>query len=111
MREGDMAGGVTVGVFSIAQAALPGEDVSTYFGNVGGTHRQQVGRPQSLSLWQLLAFVIFFFFVVFTRIGRRMMYYSGNRNYYGGSSFPGLGGGGYSGGGGKFSGGGASGGW
>ena len=110
-REGDMNGGVTVGVYQIARVTNPEVDLRPY---LEGQIRQRSPRAQrTRSPWHTLFGVLVLLAIFSTRMGLLPLLFMGGglRRGMGGFSGGLGGGGGFSGGGGGFSGGGASGGW
>jgi uncharacterized protein len=111
-RQGDMNGGVTIGVYQIARITNPDVDLRPYLEGQLGQRSSRSGRARS-PLQSL--FVALLMFAVFSmRMGFFPFFFMGGRGSRGGfGGFSGGGGGfgGFSGGGGGFSGGGASGGW
>ncbi|OFZ20629.1 MAG: hypothetical protein A2202_03890 [Bdellovibrionales bacterium RIFOXYA1_FULL_36_14] len=109
-RANDYDAGITNGVITIAQYALPNEKI---FNSSKGAIQSTSGRPSWLKVLLFILFILFIRTNIFTllfgsffgisRFGRR------SSGFLGGGS--GFGGGGWSGGGGGFSGGGASGRW
>jgi uncharacterized protein len=108
---GDNVGAVTVGLYSIAQAAFPDQNMRVYFDREplpASPHPNS--RP--LTAGELAVLGILLFLALFTRTGRSILFFAlMTSGRGGGSSGGGSRGGGYGGGGGGFSGGGASGGW
>ncbi len=112
LRQGDMNGGITIGIYQIARITNPEVDLKPYLeGQLrqGGSRSRRARSPlQSL-------FVALLMLAVFSmRVGFFPFFFMGGRGFRrGGGGFLGGGGGfaGFSGGGGGFSGGGASGGW
>lgn len=113
-RQGDMDGGVMVGVFQIARRTNPDVDLTPWLegrprARAGGPHREP-GLLHTLFVLALVALVLSMRmgFLPFLFLGGRGM----RRGHFsGGFSGGGFSGGGFSGGGGGFSGGGASGSW
>jgi uncharacterized protein len=110
---GDAEGAVTVGLYSIAQAAFPDKNMRPYFeeSSFPSPSRSRESRP--LTTGELIVLGILLFLALFTRTGRNILLLalmSGGRGGYRGGS-GGSGSRSYRGGGGGFSGGGASGGW
>lgn len=107
-KKGDFDRGIMVGVFQMAQYAVPQIDLAKQ------VKRDEIYRRRKISNWgPLLKIIMVFFFIFFFRggfFGYMLLGGLGGRR----SSFGGGGGfssGGWSGGGGGFSGGGASGSW
>ncbi len=116
-RQGDMNGGVTIGVYQIARITNPDVDLRPY---LEGQLRQRSSRSRSRgarSPWQTLFGLVLLMAVFSMRMGFLPFLFlggMGGRGHRAGSGGFGGGGGGFggfSGGGGGFSGGGASGGW
>ncbi len=115
-RQGDMNGGVTVGVYQIARITNPDVDLRPY---LQGQLRPRSSRGRATpSPWQSLFGLALLVAVFSMRMGFLPFLFmggmGGHRYRRGGGGFGGRGGGfggGFSGGGGGFSGGGASGGW
>jgi len=110
-RQGDMDGGVTVGVFQIARITNPKVDLRPYL--EGRLHQASPHRGAGRSPLQLLFALVLLAFVFSMRMGFLPFLFLGAGGLRGRGGFGGGGGGfgGFSGGGGGFSGGGASGGW
>lgn len=112
-REGDMNGGVTLGVYQIALRTNPDVDLAPY---LEGQLRSAPSRPQAeAGPIETIFFLLLLFAVLSMRLGLFPALLLGGVGRHGmGRGFGGGGGGGFggfSGGGGGFSGGGASGGW
>ncbi len=117
-REGDMDGGVVLGVYQIARITNPSVDLTPYL--EGQVRSARPRRQRESSPWQLLFMGVLMLFVLSARMGFLPFLVAGSmggrhgRGHLGGFG-GGIGGGGgfggFSGGGGGFSGGGASGGW
>jgi uncharacterized protein len=116
-RQGDMNGGVVVGVYQIARLTNPDVDLRPY---LEGQLRQRGSRSRrQASPWATLFGVLLLLAVFSTRMGfLPFLLMGGMGGYRGRGGMGGFGGGlggggfgGFSGGGGGFSGGGASGGW
>ena len=112
LRQGDMNGGITVGVYQIARITNPDVDLKPY---LEGQLRQRSSRSRRTRSPLQTLFVTLLMLAVFSmRVGFFPFFFMGGRGFRrGGGGFSGGGGGfgGFSGGGGGFSGGGASGGW
>ncbi len=112
LRQGDMNGGITVGVYQIARITNPDVDLKPY---LEGQLRQRSSRSRrTRSPLQSLFGALLMLAVFSMRVGFFPFFFMGGRGFRrGGGGFLGGGGGfgGFSGGGGGFSGGGASGGW
>ena len=116
-RQGDMNGGVVIGVYQIARLTNPDVDLRPYL--EGQLRQRGSGSRREASPWATLFGVLLLLAVFSTRMGflpfLLMGGLGGSRGRGGMGGFGGgLGGGGFggfSGGGGGFSGGGASGGW
>ena len=112
LRQGDMNGGITVGVYQIARITNPDVDLKPY---LEGQLRQRSSRSRrTRSPLQTLFGALLMLAVFSMRVGFFPFFFMGGRGLRrGGGGFLGGGGGfgGFSGGGGGFSGGGASGGW
>ena len=111
-RQGDMNGGVIMGVYQIARTTNPDVDLRPYL--EGQLRERKSGRARSP--WQTLFGVLLLVAVFSTRRGFLPLMFLGGMGMgaYGARRGPGGfggGGGGFGGGGGGFSGGGASGGW
>jgi len=116
-RTGDIAAGITVGVFQIAKRTNPEIDLTA---QLQGTSRMPHSSRRRSSPMSTLMFLLIMIPIALMRSGvffggglhrRHGGYYWGASGYRGGGGFGGGGFGGFSGGGGGFSGGGASGGW
>jgi uncharacterized protein len=111
-RQGDMNGGVIMGVYQIARTTNPDVDLRPYL--EGQLRERRPGRARSP--WQTLFGVLLLVAVFSTRRGFLPLMFLGGMGMAGYGARRGLGGfggggGGFGGGGGGFSGGGASGGW
>jgi len=112
-REGDMNGGVIMGVFQIARTTNPDIDLRPYL----ESQLRQPSSRRARSPWQTLLGALLLFAIFSTRRGFLPLMFLGGMGMGGygarrsGGSFGGGGFGGFGGGGGGFSGGGASGGW
>ena len=112
LRQGDMNGGITIGVYQIARITNPDVDLKPYL--EGQLRQRRSGRARSP--WQTLFGALLLVAVFSTRRGFLPLMFLGGMGMgvYGarrGLGGFGGGGGGFGGGGGGFSGGGASGGW
>ena len=109
-RQGDMNGGVTIGVYQIARVTNPRVDLKPY---LEGQLRQRSARSRRARSPLETLFVALLMLAVFSmRVGLFPFFLMGGRGFRRGGFSGGSGGfGGFSGGGGGFSGGGASGGW
>jgi uncharacterized protein len=114
-RQGDMNGGVIMGVYQIARITNPDVDLRPYL--EGQLRQRRSGRARSP--WQILFGALLLVAVFSTRRGFLPLMFLGGMGMAGYGARRGLGGfggggggfGGFGGGGGGFSGGGASGGW
>ncbi len=111
-RQGDMNGGVIMGVYQIARITNPDVDLRPYL--EGQLRQRRSGRARSP--WQTLFGALLLVAVFSTRRGFLPLMFLGGMGMAGYGARRGLGGfggggGGFGGGGGGFSGGGASGGW
>ncbi len=112
LRQGDMNGGITIGIYQIARITNPEVDLKPYLeGQLrqGGSRSRRARSPLQSLFAALLMLAVFSM-----RVGFFPFFFLGGRGFRrGGGGFSGGGGGfgGFSGGGGGFSGGGASGGW
>ncbi len=112
LRQGDMNGGITIGIYQIARITNPEVDLKPYLeGQLrqGGSRSRRARSPLQSLFAALLMLAVFSM-----RVGFFPLFLLGGRGFRrGGGGFSGGGGGfgGFSGGGGGFSGGGASGGW
>ncbi len=112
LRQGDMNGGITIGIYQIARITNPEVDLKPYLeGQLrqGGSRSRRARSPLQSLFAALLMLAVFSM-----RVGFFPLFWLGGRGFgRGGGGFSGGGGGfgGFSGGGGGFSGGGASGGW
>jgi len=112
-KQGDMNGGVIMGVFQIARTTNPDVDLRPF---LEGQLRQRSSGQRTRSPWQSLFGILLMVAIFSTRRGMLPMMFLGGMamgGYGGRRSYGGGGGGfgGFGGGGGGFSGGGASGGW
>lgn len=111
-RQGDMDGGVTLGVYQIALVTNPDVDLRPQL--EGQVHGPSPRSSSARSPWQSLFGLFLLAFIFSGRMGLLPFLFMGGmggHRYGGGMGGFGGGGGGFSGGGGGFSGGGASGGW
>jgi uncharacterized protein len=115
-KQGDMNGGVIMGVFQIARTTNPDVDLRPY---LEGQLRQRSSGGRARSPWQSLFGILLMVAIFSTRRGMLPLMFLGGmgmgaygaRRGLGGFGGGGGGFGGFGGGGGGFSGGGASGGW
>ena len=113
-REGDIDGGVVMGVFQIARVTDPDIDLTAYL--EGQLRTPRTRKQQERSIGQIILYGIMMLLVFSMRTGVLPLLLMGSAGRHSRGSMGGFGGGGggfggFSGGGGGFSGGGASGGW
>ena len=114
-REGDIDGGVVMGVFQIARITDPDIDLTAYL--EGQLRNPRTRKQQERSIGQIILYGIMMLLVFSMRTGVLPLLLMGSAGRHSRGSMGGFGGGGgggfggFSGGGGGFSGGGASGGW